>query len=255
MNIHIGKEMFDTLMASTIGSYEFGSTLYELSTDTSDVDIMHIFVPSDNMEKSYVWDNSMFQYKEDGVDHIFTTIDGFIRNLLTGDSTINFEILHSENNFEILGFLFNNKKMFYNYSVLRAYLGFAKRDLKLAKDPKKMAHAIRGYNAAYSLYHNNTYNNISSESDKEHILFYKSGNKASLEHIFELKEKVEKLRDKVNIDFDSGKIYRYSSVSDLARLDNWVFALKSSDKYMSKKQKFIDITSIYDALENGVSYA
>ena len=252
MNIHVDKDMFETLIGSTIGSYQFGSTVYGTTTQDSDVDVLHIFVPSLEHEMSYVWDNSMFQYKDGNVDHIFTTIDVFIRNLLIGDSTINFEILHGDiGEFKQLAYLFKNKDMFYNYSIVRAYLGFAKRDLKMAKEGNnKLSHAVRGYYAASDIMigeYGLSFSNELVEFVKDLKGKYDSDLKKSYIG------KVERLRDQLNRKLDNGEITRYASPVRLQELDRFVVDLKRSAWYNSFRSEY-DLAAIYDRLENGVKY-
>lgn len=251
MNIHVDIDLFEKLAISTISSYQFGSTVYGLADVNSDVDLLHIHVPSKQHELSYSWDNSMFQYKEENIDHIFTTIDVFLRNLFTGDSTINFEILHGTNTNKHLDYLFDNKHMFYNYSIVRAYLGFAKRDLKMAANGNnKLYHAIRGYYAAQSILEGDY--NLSLRSDLITLYSTLKGvcDKVIVKEYF---AKIDELRIKLNHLLDANAIRRYSEPKDMTQLDEFLFDLKSSEWYNNMRTDY-DTSLLFNRLENGVSY-
>ena len=62
---------------------------------------------------------------------MFINIHSFLSNAISGDSTINFGVINSK---QILGteldFLYKYREYFYNYKIIRSYLGLARRDLK-----------------------------------------------------------------------------------------------------------------------------
>ena len=96
MNIHFeDKDLFEQLKRESLVKVKVGSHLYGMETDESDVDYLYIYLKPENMKDSFIWEHHQLQYKEDGVDHNFVDLHTFIRNILTGDSTINFEVLHS----------------------------------------------------------------------------------------------------------------------------------------------------------------
>lgn len=132
MNIHLhDQELFSDLKNAALGQFLVGSHLYGLNNSLSDIDYLYVYVPSINERSSYKYSHHQLQYKEDGIDHIFVNIFTFVNNLLSGDSTINYELIHSK---QLLGtaleYLYTNRKDFTNYKVIRAYNGFARRDLK-----------------------------------------------------------------------------------------------------------------------------
>ena len=82
---------------------------------------------------------------------------------MNGDSTINFEVINSTS---LIGtdieFLYNYRKAFLTYTVIRSYLGLARRDAKhffSAKNEydktKKLKHVIRGYLYSRDMIENN----------------------------------------------------------------------------------------------------
>jgi predicted nucleotidyltransferase len=154
MNIHFtDKELFERLKSATIAKVVVGSNMYGTNTETSDIDYLSIYATSENELLSFIKTHHQLQYKEDGVDYNFVSLHNFLENCLSGDSTINFEVLCSP---ALIGteleFLYNHRKSFLTYSVVRSYLGLARRDVKhfySAKTEsdriKRLKHAIRGY--------------------------------------------------------------------------------------------------------------
>jgi len=112
---------------------------------------------------------------------IFTSLHSFLRNLFSGDAIINFEIINSKN---LLGTnlesLYNMRKSFYTYKVMRSYLGFGRRDLKQInlgeKDRgknKKLFHTYRCWKSCLDIYNgnfNSTMDDKSSFEIRENIL-------------------------------------------------------------------------------------
>jgi predicted nucleotidyltransferase len=132
MNIHINEEDFKKLSNLVICSTTVGSHLYNLANKDSDVDILHVYVSPENNRHSIVQLHHQFQYKKDNIDYLFVDLQTFVKNLLKGDSTINFESIfsHEFKNSTDLSFLYENRFLFYNYNLIRSYLGLARRDVK-----------------------------------------------------------------------------------------------------------------------------
>jgi predicted nucleotidyltransferase len=158
MNIKFtDKALFNCLKENCLASSVVGSTLYGTNNDKSDLDILFI-LPTFYREKTTPFPSfHQLQYvDEQGNDHLFVSLHSFIKNTVNGDSTINFELIQSGNLENTnLNFLDQMKNDFINYKIIRSYLGFAKRDLKMMNSSdnplKKMSHAIRGYYYAKSL--------------------------------------------------------------------------------------------------------
>ena len=158
MNIHFtDKTLLDGLVKSTIVNIKVGSHVYGLENEQSDDDWLVIYLESFSERDSFMWEHHQLQYKEDGVDHNFTSLQVFIRNILTGDNTINFEALHSDTMRDSnLSWLWDMRDDFVNHNIIKSYLGLAKRDLKFwlkdtnkgkkhsAKTYKRLSHFIRG---------------------------------------------------------------------------------------------------------------
>ncbi len=158
MNIHFtDKKLYTDLCSQSVGAVRVGSHMYGLNNENSDVDWLTIYIQPAANRNSFMWEHHQLQYKKDKVDYNFSDLQTFIRNTLTGDSTINFEVLWSEDLKNTrLGWLAEYKHHFINYNVIKSYLGLAKRDLKYwnrdtnngkkhtIETHKKLSHFVRG---------------------------------------------------------------------------------------------------------------
>jgi predicted nucleotidyltransferase len=165
MNIHFTDiELFKQLKSATMAKVVVGSTMYGTNTKDSDIDYLYIYATSENELLSTIKTNHQLQFiDENGNDHNFVSLHSFIQNILNGDSTINFEVIQSNELFTThLDWLANHKKSFITYTVIKSYLGLCKRDLKhyykadtdyLKK--KRLGHIIRGYVYANAMIYNN----------------------------------------------------------------------------------------------------
>ena len=255
MNIHFNDiEVKKSLDDNSIVRFIVGSKLYKTNNKNSDTDYLSIFL---NPTFSFYWENHQLQFKDTNIDYNYSELRGFIRNLLTGDSTINLEILFSEQDFGELSFLKDFKFDFINFNIIRSYLGMARRDLKKyvsTKENKKLAHSIRGYIFAYQLFYKkdldvkmNT-NFYSKEIiDKELYMQIKNGYKISKS---ELEKRISKLRNAINSAYEKGNLNRMMKVERLKELDETIKSF-----YKSKNIKSIEYGNLfYDVLENGIQY-
>lgn len=155
MNIHFTDEkLFNDLMQSSIFQIEIGSGMYNLKTETSDTDILVIYLDGVVNSNSIIRTHHQLQFIKDNLDgtstdYIFTSLTQFLNNILSGDSTINYEVLKSDefkNHSKEFKFL-SELEVFNNVNVIKSYLGMAKRDLKALKgnfSTKKLYHLSRG---------------------------------------------------------------------------------------------------------------
>lgn len=156
MNIHFTNNiLFQELMESTIFQIEVGSGMYNLKTTESDTDILCIYLEGSLNLTSLTQTHHQLQYKdiENNNDYIFTSLTQFVKNILSGDSTINYEVLQSTDFKTKFPDLFNSLN-FKITNIEKSYLGMAKRDLKsYRKQPsnKKLYHIIRGIEFAESI--------------------------------------------------------------------------------------------------------
>ena len=158
MNIKINKEQADYLFSREKLRELCGSRLYGTNFDDSDFDYLVFYRPFPDLEDVYA-SRHQFQYDDidNNVHYNFTTIPQFWQNLLSGDATINADIAL----FSGLGDQGWDENDILNscrtYNVIKAYLGFAKRDIKDLKQGKgrnKKFHIIRGLYCAESLMDN-----------------------------------------------------------------------------------------------------
>jgi len=234
--------------------------MYGLEHKESDTDILCIYNTSERELKSFMTSHHQLQYKKDDVDYLFINIHTFIRNVLSGDSTINFEVINSE---KLIGtdleFLYENRNTFYNYKIMRSYLGLAKRDIKRLNidsntefdKNKKLAHVYRGYITARKIF--NAELITLSKLEIYHI-------KNSIWNIESYKErkilsdkimiKINELRNTINTDSDMNKINSYMSIENQKIIDNELFSVISRNKKMEN----FDLSMFYDANENDVKY-
>ena len=265
MNIHIKDiDLFEKLSISTIIGIEVGSKMYGLEHENSDTDLLCIYATSDRELNSFYMTHHQLQYKELNKDYIFTNIHTFIRNCLTGDATINFEVINSK---KLIGtnleFLYNSRFSFYNYKILRSYLGLAKRDIKrididgkteLDKN-KKIAHAYRGFITAKKIY-----DKKEIELTKEEISYIKeniwslNGFKERKEYSDKLMSDIENFRTIINSELDNGKIVKFMKSNDQIKLQSFIEELTSSELYKNKKMSDFNMSLIYEINETDVSY-
>lgn len=153
MNIHFtDKELFEKLKNATLAKVVVGSHMYGTNNENSDIDYLHIYATSNNELNTVFNTHHQLQYKEDGIDYNFVSLHTFIKNILNGDSTINFEVVQSD---ELIGtdleWLRMFKDDFITYTMIKSYNGFCKRDLKhfhkakTEERSKRFGHIIRGF--------------------------------------------------------------------------------------------------------------
>jgi predicted nucleotidyltransferase len=263
MNIHINESQYLELKKATLVSITMGSSLYGCSTESSDKDILHIFAAPENMAHSFVWSHHNLQYKESGVDHVFTTLQNFVRNILTGDSTVNFECLFSEElaNSD-LKFLHDIRYQFRGYALMRAYLGFARRDLngfKRSGEPKKLFHAIRGIWSYKRLRAGEYSNDINVVDPGEYEMMMKAkrgqvNGKYISTIVNLLSEQCDLLRKELTKDFDLKRLDRLMDVQQMKALDLEILEFCQTKAYRSKVLPEITIDEIYSALEFDIKY-
>ena len=157
MNIHFtDKQLKEQLDLSTIFKIEVGSGMYGLKTPESDTDILCIYLEGSLNLTSITPNHHQLQYNdnENNIDYIYTSLGQFIKNIISGDSTINYEVLESSGfreQFKDLYFFVNELD---KINIIKSYLGMAKRDIKtFKKEPsnKKAYHIIRGILFAESI--------------------------------------------------------------------------------------------------------
>lgn len=276
MNIHFNnKKLFASLNAQTIAKIKVGSHMYGLNNTSSDEDFLSIYSEPKSNRNSFMWEHHQLQYKENNVDYNFTNLQTFIRNALTGDATINFEVLFSDGLIQTdLQWLYSFRNHFINYNIIKSYLGLAKRDLKYWKKDtsnmrnhtsetnKKLSHFVRGIIFAnmlikgsftMDLINTKTYSKF-NYSDLELLDRIKHG---TLDYSFNMivdffEKQMHFLRVENNTNLENKKIPLYMDTKILKQLDNEV--INFTNKFRDKVDKVDYGELYYDALENGLHY-
>lgn len=156
MNIKISKEEADFLFNLDNEKHIFGSKLYGVNKEGSDTDILVVYKSFHASSDLFYPNYHQFQFddKDNNTQYVFTSYEQFFKNMFSGDSTINVDIVM----FHDIGFVrensFNSDKlnMCRTYNIIKSFLGMAKRDLKLIKGGKnKLFHINRGLYCAEQL--------------------------------------------------------------------------------------------------------
>lgn len=204
MNIHFTDDnLFCDLIESTIFKIEVGSGMYNLKTPESDTDILCIYLEGSLNLTSTIQTHHQLQYKDinNNIDYIFTSLTQFVKNIMSGDSTINYEVLQTsefKNKFYDVWFFLNNCS---KYNVIKSYLGMAKRDLKYLKyyqSNKKAYHIVRGILLAEAIIENKDIFKVLEEQHNSLSIMRKESSLLDFEHIFKRNEiKMNELRDTI----------------------------------------------------------
>lgn len=285
MNIHFtDRNLFENLILNSVVEVKVGSHLYNLNNSNSDIDNLFIYIEDIANRNSFMWEHHQLQYKSSGIDNIpidnnFTSLQGFIRNLLSGDATINFEVLYSDELRDSkLKWLWEMRADFRNYNVIKSYLGLAKRDLKYwRKDTyngasnnvetnKKLAHFVRGIIFAKNILENNFSLDLKATTtfedcgydDFELVYRLKNGTLGYSYVCVDIIEYFEKLmntiRDNLNELHNKREIAMYMSVDKLAKLDELtkefirLYCFNNTIEYLEYGNLF------YEAMEHGLNY-
>lgn len=262
MNIHIeDEELVDRLIDATILKVTVGSHMYGTNNINSDIDYLYIYATSENELSSVINTHHQLQYKEDGVDYVFVSLHTFIQNILNGDSTINFEVINSE---QLVGteleWLYNIREYFTTYTIIRSYLGFARRDIKhfhKGKDDydktKRLRHIIRGYLYAKSIL---SYEwNFDSCNDELKSIDIDISDNMQLRKYEKL---ISDLRFELNEIFNSGELKYAQKIGVDHGIDmtNKLLEYVKSDSFKEKQSKLkdFDLYHYINSYENWVSY-
>lgn len=157
MNIHIDQYLSQKLDNHSLSKLKIGSKLYGCDDLNSDDDWLVIYQTSEFELNLPCQINHQFQYKTDDADINYSSIHTFVRNLINGDSTINFELVWSGLSGTTLDFLNQHLSNLVTYQIIKSFLGLAKRDLKhlhkrtTLRDRQKGLHHIFRSNLAANL--------------------------------------------------------------------------------------------------------
>ena len=280
MNIHFTDiNLFNSLREQTILQIEIGSELYNLKNENSDTDYLLIYVEPLYNRNSFMWEHHQLQYKDikNNIDYNFTSLQTFIRNALTGDSTINFEVLFSDALMNSkLNWLSDYQRYFINYKIIHSFCGLAKRDLRYwQKDTnngkkhtiethKKLSHFVRGVIFAKMLI--NGYFKLDldehrtfTEFDYADLELLDRIKHGSLDYSFKgLVDIVEKqmhiLRVENNVNLEKKNIVLYMNSNIMKELDEKVESFINEFDMKMKVEKLDYGKLYYESLEEGVRY-
>ena len=129
MNIKITKEHSDLLLKHTTDRILFGSE------DGEDKDWLCVVKPNIHMDAALHNRDHFLFYKGEGVDYLFATPRCLINGLITGTSTLLYELLLEGKLKETnLSFIEDYaKKSLATQKLAKAFIGCAQRDLKQSK--------------------------------------------------------------------------------------------------------------------------
>ena len=267
MNIHFtDKKIFEDLKSSSLINIDIGSSMYGTTDNSSDVDRLYIYIPSTEDDLSFTSTHHQFQYKEDGIDHLFINIHDFIRNSLNGDSTINFEVINTEALKDSdLSFIYDMRFSFHNYKIIRSYLGLCRRDIKFLNKGgtserdknKKLGHVLRGYKFAKHILDGEFSPTIDGYLLEKIIAIKSFDYEQRFNLTSVLTEKISVFRDKLNriLDDKSGDLSFYMDIKDQAKLDTHLKELAETNIWKEKKKDSLGLLNlIYDVNENDIKY-
>lgn len=172
MNIKINTDILQDTDNDILSKCLFGSKMCQIDNSNSDSDIMYIVKNIKHVPfyTHHQLQCKLYKNKIHESDIIITTLDQFIMNTLNGDSTINFEIIMSNNLNGKLSFITKYKDLFINYNIILSYLGMAKRDIKLLDKSnnkhKKIVHIYRGIETAKYLLFNDSVTSLNEVYNK-----------------------------------------------------------------------------------------
>lgn len=257
MNIHFSDiSLLETLKRATICRVQFGSYLYGTMSENSDIDYLYIYRTSNDELNSFLNSSHQMQFKEQGIDHNFVSIHAFIRNLISGDSTVNFECLFSNEmaNSKELSFLYDMRHEFISYTLIKSYLGLAKRDIKMLNSQKTESdkisaycHAQRGGLFASELYYDKDLTMGIYKIRQSDILiegYNKNNTEWLLDEISSLRERLEE---------NKKYFVKYLSVESSSKVDFELSRLMRSEWWIENDTK-IDLNIFYEALESPILY-
>ncbi len=262
MNIHFtDKDLFERLKQATIAKVVVGSHMYGTNNENSDTDYLYIYATSQNELNSFIQTNHQLQYNEDGIDHNFVSLHTFLKNIVNGDSTINFEVVQSDALYDTdLHWLKFHSKAFITYTVVKSYLGLCNRDIKFYYKEKneynikkKLLHIIRGCLYADSLLNNNfDFKNLNQKLLEINIDISNNNLIKKYTH------NVSNLRLILNEKFNNKTLglAQHINVDDGIILTNRLITFCNSSIFKDKQKilKDFDLSMFINSYENWVNY-
>lgn len=155
MNIKINTAQARFILDGyALRTYTVGSHLYGVQGPASDVDYLVLYRSFHETADLHYPNYHQFQWDdtEHNAQYLFSSERQFWKNLYSGDSTINADVvLFAEGAYSEVQKLNITR----TFNIIKAFLGFAKRDLKLLnKGKNKLFHINRGLYCAQCLLEN-----------------------------------------------------------------------------------------------------
>lgn len=207
MNVKITKEQHEKLCKLDYEEYLFGSQLHGIANKESDFDYVRVisdeFYLSFTSFARFLPNIHSWQADFEGVQYIWMTETQFWRGFFSGDGNNLADIVLLSSRFENPLFLSRS------YKVCKAFVGVARRDLKLhPNNEKKKFHALRSMYMAEKLMDNEL---PTVEGIK---LLHKNYSGCYLPTTEALNKKEQELRIRLNEMLDKGELDMYPRFSE-----------------------------------------
>jgi len=223
---------------------------------------------------SFLATHHQLQYKDEiaKIDHNFTNLPTFIINCMHGDSTINFECLHSTELQESpLAFLAENASFFYNYSTIKSYLGLCDRDIrhygrqKTLKDKASaIIHIHRGFRFAKAIFENNFQlrdTELIAEAKTIRLAYQTATYQHYEEQLLLVQQEIKEFRHVIlNKALETKQLSKYMLPEQQSLLDKALYEVSTQDFYQEHQHKIPIkyqhqlMNLFYKAHENWVTY-
>lgn len=212
MNLKITQEQHNYLAQNyDYKEYLFGSQLHGIANKESDFDYVRV-IPDDfyfefGSLARFLPNIHSWQFDYGDTQYVWMTEKQFYHNLFSGDGNMIADIVLLSGEFNDSLFLCRT------YKIIKAYIGVAKRDLRLhGKSDKKKFHALRSMYMAESLIGNHI------PTVEAIQLLHKNYGGCYLPSLETLKNKEQTLRDKLNNMLNKGEIDLYPKFTEEASL-------------------------------------
>lgn len=158
MYVQIDTRLRDALMRNVVACGLMGSHAYGLNTESSDMDILHLYYDPE-YANSFTWVANGWQYKNGGTDENYQEIRHYIRNLIIGESPADYDVLKSgfvvgDSRTRSIPVLFNAlRESCVSYSLIKSFIGYIKKDYGAYTSVdhshrhevrKRVSHMVRG---------------------------------------------------------------------------------------------------------------
>lgn len=155
MNLKINKDQADFILNGyKQKQYLIGSHMYGTQKENSDKDYLVVYKSFHENADFYYPNFHQFQWDDvdNNTQYVFSSERQFWKNLFSGDSTINADVIFFADDTYSVEEKLNITRTF---NIIKAFIGFAKRDMKLLnKGKNKLFHINRGLYCAECLLDN-----------------------------------------------------------------------------------------------------